>query len=183
MIKTGIHKSVIIECSGKLSMPESTILEPYSVIYAGDQASICLGEMNIFYPHCSIRIGKGYLKTGREVSFGPGCHIYEPRAGLEIGDYCLIAAGVLLCGVEHGYARLDIPMRHQPTKEEPIVIEENVWIGMGAIILPGVTIATGSIIGAGSVVTRSIPALSIANGVPCRVVRQRESSENMITNL
>ena len=53
----------------------------------------------------------------------------------------------------------------------PVRIEENVWIGAGAIILPGVTIGKNSVIGAGSVVTRDIPENVVAMGVPCRVVR------------
>ena len=54
----------------------------------------------------------------------------------------------------------------------PIKIEDNVWIGGGAIILPGVTIGRNSVIGAGSVVTRSIPADCVAVGNPCRVIKQ-----------
>ena len=57
----------------------------------------------------------------------------------------------------------------------PVRIEDNVWIGGGAIILPGVTIGRGSTIGAGSVVTRSIPAGCVAVGNPCRVIRRLDS--------
>ena len=54
----------------------------------------------------------------------------------------------------------------------PVKIQDNVWIGGGCIILPGVTIGKNSVIGAGSVVTRSIPENSVAVGNPCRVIRQ-----------
>jgi acetyltransferase-like isoleucine patch superfamily enzyme len=54
----------------------------------------------------------------------------------------------------------------------PVVIEEDCWLGTGAIILPGVRVGRGSIIGAGAVVTKDIPPLSLAVGVPARVVRQ-----------
>lgn len=54
----------------------------------------------------------------------------------------------------------------------PVVIEDDVWIGCGAIILPGVTIGKGSVIGAGSVVTKSVPANVVAAGNPCRVLRE-----------
>lgn len=57
----------------------------------------------------------------------------------------------------------------------PVRIEDNVWIGGGAIILPGVTIGRDSTIGAGSVVTRSIPAGCVAVGNPCRVIRRLDS--------
>ncbi|CUH97396.1 hypothetical protein P22_3524 [Propionispora sp. 2/2-37] len=54
----------------------------------------------------------------------------------------------------------------------PVAIKDNVWIGGGAIILPGVTIGKNSVIGAGSVVTRDIPADCIAAGNPCRVMKR-----------
>lgn len=60
----------------------------------------------------------------------------------------------------------------------PIKIEDNVWIGGGAIILPGVTIGRNSVIGAGSVVTRSIPADCVAVGNPCRVIKHIENKNS-----
>lgn len=54
----------------------------------------------------------------------------------------------------------------------PVVIEDDVWIGSGAIVVPGVTIGKGSVIGAGSVVTKDIPANVIAVGNPCKVLRE-----------
>lgn len=59
------------------------------------------------------------------------------------------------------------------TQDEPVHIEDDVFIGMNTIVLKGVTIGKGSIIGAGSVVTKSIPASVIAAGVPCKVIRQK----------
>jgi galactoside O-acetyltransferase len=54
---------------------------------------------------------------------------------------------------------------------EPIVIEDKVWIGSNVVVLPGVRIGYGSVIGAGSVVSRSIPPMTVAVGTPCRVLR------------
>ena len=174
MIDKGIHDSAIIEFRGDLVLPDTTIIEPLVAIYGGDQASLVLGEMNIIYPSSSIRIDRGFMTTGCNVSFGSGCHIYEPRSGLTIGNNVMIAGGTLICGVEHGHARVDIPMREQPATSEEIVIEDDVWIGMGATISGGVRIGEGSIIGAGSVVTSGIPPYSVAYGVPCRVIRERD---------
>lgn len=173
MICKGIHPSAIVECRGRASIPESTIIEPFSVIFSGENGEIELGEMNILYPGTTIRIDQGWMRTGREVSFGPGCHIYEPRAGLTIGDYCMIGGGVMMCGVNHGHALDDIPMRKQQFKAEPIQIGQDVWVGMGAIILPGVTIGDGAIIAAGAVVTADVPEQGIVGGVPARFMRSR----------
>ncbi len=180
MIRTGIHPSTLIDVEGKLELPQSTIIEPGCIIFAGAKATIELGEMNTLYPGCILRLERGFIRTGRRVSFGPACLIYETRAGLTIGDNTMLAGGVKLCGVNHSYADASLPMRDQPTNEEPIVIGEDVWIGMGVIILPGVEIGRGAVVGAGSVVTRSIPPYSIGNGTPFRVTDTRPGTPNDI---
>ncbi len=176
MIRFGIHPSAVIDFAGQLTIPETTVIEPMVVIYGGQDAKLVLGEKNIFYPACVVRIDNGQMTTGEDVSFGPGCHIYEPRGGLTIGNHCMIGGGTLISGVNHGYAQFDIPMRNQPAIALPVVIESDVWIGMGVKVLPGVRIGTGSIIGAGSVVTSDIPPYAIAMGIPCKVIKQRELS-------
>jgi len=173
MIRRGTHPTAVVDVTGESVLPESTVLEPLAVVYVGPRGRLSLGERNILYPHASIRIDEGQMVTGAEVSFGPGCHVYEPRGGLEIGDYCLIGGGSLICGVNHGLARLDLPMRHQPAEAGRIVIEDDVWLGMGVVVLPGVRIGRGAVIGAGSVVTRDIPGYSIAMGSPCTVRGRR----------
>ena len=60
------------------------------------------------------------------------------------------------------------------TQTAPVVIGDNVWIGGGAILMPGVTIGDNVVIGAGSVVTKDIPSDSIAYGAPCRVMRENK---------
>lgn len=75
----------------------------------------------------------------------------------------------------HMHDRTDIPMNQQGFEaERPVTIGNDVWIGDRVTILPGVTIEDGCIIGAGAVVTRDIPAYSIAAGIPARVIKQRK---------
>lgn len=176
MIRKGIHPSAVVECFGTALIPESTIIEPLAVIYIGERGRLSFGEMNTIYPGATIRIDQGWMETGCEVSFGPGCHIYEPRAGLSIGDHSMIGGGVLICGVNHGYSTHDIPMRHQPFEAAPIVIGRNAWVGMGAVILPGITLGDGSIIAAGAVVTADVPSGAVVSGVPARLAKYRKET-------
>lgn len=93
--------------------------------------------------------------------------------GLTIGDNVKIGACVLL--IDTDSHPIDYKLRrtsNEGVKSAPIVIEDDVWIGAHSIVLKGVTIGARSIIGAGSVVTKSIPADCIAAGNPCKVIRK-----------
>ncbi|MBI4938224.1 MAG: acyltransferase [Nitrosomonadales bacterium] len=176
MIRKGIHPSAIVECFGAARIPGSTIIEPLAVVYIGERGKLGLGEMNTIYPGATIRIDQGWMETGDEVSFGSGCHIYEPRAGLTIGEHSMIGGGVLICGVNHGYSAQGIPMRRQPFEAAPIVIGRDVWVGMGAILLPGVTLGDGAVIAAGAVVTADVPPGAVVSGVPARLAKFRKGA-------
>ena len=88
---------------------------------------------------------------------------------MEIGDNVLIAPNVIICTARHP---LDYRLRDQGLEYAlPIRIGNSVWIGAGAIILPGVTIGDHAVIGAGAIVNRDIPANCVAVGNPARVIR------------
>ena len=69
-----------------------------------------------------------------------------------------------------------MPINDQPVVVDPVIIEDDVWIGLNAVILQGVTIGRGTIVGAGAVVNKSIPPWSIAVGVPARVIGRRKEA-------
>lgn len=112
--------------------------------------------------------------------FGSNVHIGDDFFGnvnltfvddveIRIGHGVMIAPSVTLTTTGHPVH----PSRRTDFARfsEPIVLEDKVWIGSNAVLLPGVRIGYGSVIGAGSVVSRSIPPMSVALGAPCRVVR------------
>ncbi|RXZ67771.1 sugar O-acetyltransferase [Agromyces albus] len=89
---------------------------------------------------------------------------------IRIGNGVMIAPSVTLTTTGHPvHPDLRVDFRRFSA---PIVIEDKVWIGSNVVVLPGVTIGYGAVIGAGSVVTRDIPPMTVAVGTPCRVVRQ-----------
>jgi acetyltransferase-like isoleucine patch superfamily enzyme len=88
--------------------------------------------------------------------------------GVHIGARTLISTGCSIASITHSE---QIATRRIGI-EAPVTIEEDCWLGTGAIVLPGVRIGRGSIVGAGAVVTKDIPPFSMAIGVPARVVRQ-----------
>ncbi|GAB2702318.1 sugar O-acetyltransferase [Mucilaginibacter koreensis] len=112
-----------------------------------------------------------------------GCHIFAGEnlfinfhciildcAAVTIGSNVAIATGVQILTAHH--PTLASERIKGPELASPVTIGDNVWIGAGAIICPGVTIGAHTTIGAGSVVTRDIPANVVAAGNPCRVIRQ-----------
>lgn len=112
---------------------------------------------------------------------GEGCYIEPPLHAnfnltlvddthVYIGDNVMFGPNVTITAAGHP---VDPDLRRQVYQYNfPVRIEENVWVGAGVIILPGVTIGKNSVSGAGSVVTKDIPANVVAMGVPCRVVRE-----------
>lgn len=95
------------------------------------------------------------------------------RGKVHIGQNCAIAPNCMIIGSNHLFNDIDRNIKEQGSFSKGIVIESNVWIGANCVVLDGVTIGTGSIIGAGSVVTKSIPKFSIAFGNPCKVKKNR----------
>ncbi|MGD8207103.1 MAG: acyltransferase [Thiohalocapsa sp.] len=122
-----------------------------------------------------VNANRGQVLIGDHSWLGPFCLVYG-NGGVRIGSHVLVAAHTTINTVSHQSARCDIPINEQPLLIDPVVIEDDVWIGLNAVILQGVTIGRGAIIGAGAVVTRSIPAWSVAVGVPAAVVRRREGA-------
>ena len=128
-----------------------------------------------------------YIKGAGNIRFGMGCKIHDSvsidasRSGLvTLGDSVTINRLAMLTGGRGGiisYQHLfdgHQPIREQASEAKPIHVARDVWIGANAVILAGVQIGEGAVIGAGAVVSKDIPAWSIAVGVPARVVRQRE---------
>lgn len=129
-----------------------------------------------------------HVRIGNQVYVGKDVHI---EANCRIGDYCLIANRVAIVGRhDHDFSAVGFPVRFSPWigsqrfpsqyKGEEAVIEDDVWISYGAIVLTGLTIGRGSVIAAGSVVTRDIPPYSIAAGVPAQVIGRRFSDQTTI---
>ena len=131
-----------------------------------------------------------YVDYGENIYFGDNCEVNMNCTFLDdnricIGDNALIAPNVQIYTAFHptnavdrfGSPREDGSFAFCKTQTAPVIIGKNVWIGGGAIILPGVTVGDNVVIGAGSVVTKDIPSNTIAFGAPCRVIRDNLSAD------
>lgn len=134
-------------------------------VHVGDR---CVFETNI---STSARIS-----VGKDTWISHDCHI-SSYGTVAIGDHVLIGEFVSLRDATHAYSDLTRPISRQGDIVGSITIEDDVWIGRGVLILGsqgGVVIGRGAIIGANSVVSRSIPPMTIVGGVPARVIRSRD---------
>lgn len=92
-----------------------------------------------------------------------------------IGKYVMMGTDVTIITRNHKHARVDIPMMEQGFEQEmPVTIEDDVWIGDKVVIMPGVTVGTGSVIAAGAVVTKDVLPYTIVAGVPAKVIKHRK---------
>lgn len=108
------------------------------------------------------------LSIGANTFINYGCSIGATKR-VSIGADCNIGSHVIM--MDSDFHCVAPERRTERPDSAPIVLEDNVWLGARVIVLRGVTIGTGSVIGAGSVVTRDIPARSIAAGQPAKVIR------------
>ena len=107
------------------------------------------------------------IYLGKKCFFNFNCVVLDV-CSVTIGEYTLFGPAVQIYTATHP---MDAVLRRTREFAKPITIGSDVWVGGGAIILPGVTIGSGVVIGAGSVVTRDIPDDVFAAGNPCRVIR------------
>lgn len=119
------------------------------------------------------------LGKPKPVNIGKRCFIQQcctffGRGGITIGNDVFIGPKVNLITINHD---LD-PDNRSATYGRPIVIEDKVWIGIGATILPGIKIGYGAVIGAGSVVTKEVPPMTIVAGNPARIIKNIKTTKN-----
>jgi acetyltransferase-like isoleucine patch superfamily enzyme len=152
----------------------STIIKP-QYISIGSNSSICNGvELS-----CSVvpdAIGTAPdMVIGDNVSIGEYSHITCANK-LVIGNGVLTGKRILITDNAHGVSDRKslgmLPMTRPVVSNGPVIIEDNVWIGEMACVMPNVRIGEGAIVGANSVVTKDVPPFSIVAGVPAKVVKQ-----------
>lgn len=115
----------------------------------------------------------GQIELGEGSSLSNNCCINGADAGVRIGRDVMIAPNCCLVAFDHGRALNGTPMIRQPLVQAPIVIEDDVWIGANCTITAGVTIRTGAIVAANSVVTHDVGPYEIVGGTPARFIKHR----------
>jgi len=116
-------------------------------------------------------VGKPRIKIGNKCGFNR-FSVIDASESIEFHDYVRVGPNCYITDHDHGTA-LNRPVTQQPLLAKPVVIERDVWIGAGVVILKGVRIGEQAIVAAGAVVTKDVAPRAIVGGVPARVIGDR----------
>lgn len=171
-------------CGRKLALRHKNVHLPKSCrIHPGAKINPRNGAIR-FGENCIV--ADGAIVQGN-VRFGDNCSVQpytiltgygtieDPSGQITIGNYVRIASHGMMIAANHNFSDPEKPIHGQGLSHAPITIEDDVWIGGRVNLTAGITISHGSVIGGGSVVTKSIPPMSIAVGVPAKVIKERQS--------
>ncbi|MBX7234697.1 MAG: acyltransferase [Caldilineales bacterium] len=135
--------------------------------------SVAIGRFTVI--ECTgviTHLGQGF-RIGDHSNLGD-YNFVGAAGGVSIGQNVLIGQGVRFHSENHVTARTDIPIKAQGVSNRGIVVEDDVWLGSGAILLDGVRVGTGAVVAAGSVVTREVPPFAVVGGSPAQVLKYRQ---------
>jgi len=150
---------------------QGVVFEPGVLVFHPEQIEI--GD-DVYVGHQTILKGyyRGRLVIGAGTWIGQQCFLHA-GGDLTIGCDVGVGPGVRVVTSTHRLTSPELPILRAPLDFAPVVIEDGADLGVGAIVLPGVTIGRGAQVGAGAVVTRDVPPLAIVAGNPARVLRRR----------
>ena len=139
------------------------------------QDRLRIGRYTFLESGITVQSASGRIEIGQRAYLSRGVTV--GAIGLvEIGDFSLIGPGCYITDADHRFSNETVPVSDQGMSSKgPTVIEDNVWLGANVVVTSGVRVGRRSVIGANSVVTRDIPAFSVAAGIPAKVVSTIES--------
>jgi uncharacterized protein (TIRG00374 family) len=169
-------RNVTLRHPHKITVGKRCVIEEYCSLSAqgDDQSGITLGEEVLLGRGTVLGTRNGTIEIGDFSNIGANCRL-GTTTRIRFGKHVLLAANCYIGGAQHKFDRLDVPIMRQGYESKGgVVIEDDVWLGAGVMVLDGVTIGTGSVIGAAAVVTKDVPPYSIALGIPAKVVGTRK---------
>jgi acetyltransferase-like isoleucine patch superfamily enzyme len=170
-----IGRHVTVRGGLRISLGNNVFIDDNCVLDArGPDAAIVIEDDVLIARNTTIRTRGRELRIGRGTDIGSNCIVATDNR-LRIGRDVLIAAYTYItAGGNHSFADRTRPIKEQGnTSKGGCVIEDGVWIGARSTVLDGVTIGEGAVVGAHSLVNRSLPPMTVAHGCPARVQRER----------
>lgn len=173
-----VGSHVRLQHKSKINVGQSVIIEDNVTIDALSNNGVRLGNNVTIARYSTIQCTGVIREMGNGVEIGDNSAVgaysfLGGQGGIKIGQNVIMGPKVNIFSENHNFDQIDIPIRLQPTTRKGVVIEDNCWIGANSTIVDGVTVHSGCVVAAGSVVTRDVPSNTIVGGVPAKVIRQR----------
>lgn len=159
-------------CGNNLSLGRYALINGLSIRGVVIGKNFSIGDFSTIECTGVYRAVGDSLTIGDNVGVNSYCFI-GVRGEMIIGDNVIFGPRVTILSEQHNYSDPSKPIKAQGEKRYKTVIENNVWIGAGAIIMPGVTIKSGTVVGSGAVVTKDTEANSVVIGVPAKKIKSR----------
>ncbi len=179
---TIFDRAITIRHGYKIKIGRRCVISEYCGLTAqGDDASgIKLGNEVLLGRGTVLNTRNGTIELGDFCNIGANCRL-GTTTKIKFGKHVLLAANCYIGGIKHCFDRTDIPIMRQGYESKGgVIIEDDVWLGAGVMVLDGVTIGTGCVVAAGSIVTRDLPAYSIAMGSPAKVAYSRQQNNPVV---
>jgi len=128
-----------------------------------------LGDYSVIETGACINNAVGDVVIGNHTRVGLHNTIIGP---VIIGSHVNLAQGITVTALNHNFADTSKRMDDEGVNTMPVTIEDDVWIGANAVVLPGVRIGTHAVVAAGAIVTKDVPPHSLVAGVPAKVIKQ-----------
>ena len=149
--------------------PSAKLISPH-LVQIGNHVNIC--EHSWFNAKDDRGDGKPTLTIGNGTYIGRFVHI-NAWQNVVIENNVLLADRVFISDADHNYLNTDIPVILQgDCFKGPVRLKEGCWLGIGAVILPGVTIGKNAVVASSSVVTKSVPDYAVVGGIPAKIIKQ-----------
>jgi acetyltransferase-like isoleucine patch superfamily enzyme len=148
-------KHSVIHCSARMDTP------PYRIF--------SLGDYSVIESFACINNAVGDVIIGDHTRIGLHNTIIGP---VDIGSHVNLAQGITVSALNHNFSDTNKRIDEQGVSTNQVTIEDDVWVGANAVILPGVTIGEHCVVAAGAVVTKDVPPHSLVAGVPAKVIKQ-----------
>jgi acetyltransferase-like isoleucine patch superfamily enzyme len=165
----------------RLHLGRSCFIDDGVTIYAhSDGGEVRLGDRVHLYRGTIVEVGAGgNVIIGDDTHVQASCNLKGFLGDLIIGRNVQIAPHCGFSPYKHNFERRDVPIKTQGVRSAGnIVLEDDVWLGLGVAVLEGVRVGKGAVVGAGAVVTKDLPAYAVAVGVPARTIRMRGEAVN-----
>ncbi|MDP4598242.1 MAG: acyltransferase [Pseudomonadales bacterium] len=169
-------RGIRFEQPRQITLEDGVRIGRHALLRANTKFRISIGEAASILEDTMLTANGGEIHIGARSWVGAGSYLYG-NGGIHIGADVLIAARTVINTVSHNYADRTCTINSQGLNTAPVIIEDDVWIGLNCTILQGVTIGRGAIVGAGTLVNCDIPAYSIAVGTPARIIGTRPGLE------